>query len=78
MADELPLISSAKAQESSLLDTKAGWIGEDFEGKSPRLIIGGKRPLRRDRLYRMVEDGREMHLRTGKKGNFSLSMAQKD
>ncbi|KAI9880351.1 MAG: hypothetical protein M1830_003962 [Pleopsidium flavum] len=64
LADELPLISAIDAEEVLVLDEKEGWIGasqtdeDDEDAEEMRtLVIGGRGPVRKRRLYRMAEEG---------------------
>ncbi|KAI9872264.1 MAG: hypothetical protein M1830_001849 [Pleopsidium flavum] len=81
LADDLPLISAIDAEEVLVLDGKEGWIGasqteeddEDAE-KMGTLVIGGRGPVRKRRLYRMAEEGNDLRLRN-KNHRFGLSVA---
>lgn len=60
MAGDVPIVSALQAKEASMLDQKAGWIGDGGgeEGKKIRsLEMGGPQGVRRGALYRLIPQG---------------------
>lgn len=58
IAEDVPLLSALQAKEATMLDEKAGWIGDTgIEGELRQLALGGSERVRENDLYRLRLDG---------------------